>query len=288
MPEELSVTVNCLRCGQTCRTGAPDPQARAIRQASEGLCPNCMITKFLLSIEPIKVLIEGIPARPGFHAAIPPRGPEILLGQAGAPARQQIAAILQHTQMRETEIDWIEVVGNWSLLEHRTRGIFRRPFHRRGTAQSRRTHYHHGRASHQETGTRLKTGKNPRPAAFILHELEIDDGYFIRVIGDPDNGGYEWVIERPGPTPYTKRPAIEFSNVGYGITEIALRDGMIAYYGLPNKVSDDLKRLQWAIDHPDKFQALVGEIFADENSQSEDVRAAISDEMKKQNALAPA
>ena len=72
----------------------------------------------------------------------------------------------------------------------------------------------------------------------ILHELEIEDGYFIRVIGDPDNGAYEWLIERPKPTPYTNRPAVEFSNCGYGISEVAFRDGLIAYYGLPNDVAN--------------------------------------------------
>ena len=60
---DLPMTVPCLRCGRVCRLGTPDPKARAIRQASAGFCPNCMITKFLLSIEPIRDLIEGTPAR---------------------------------------------------------------------------------------------------------------------------------------------------------------------------------------------------------------------------------
>ena len=75
-------------------------------------------------------------------------------------------------------------------------------------------------------------------AVHVLHELELGDGYFIRVVGSGDDGCYEWVIERPHATPHTKRPAIEFSDVGYGQSEVALRDGLIAYYGLPRSPKD--------------------------------------------------
>jgi hypothetical protein len=113
--DEFKPTVNCLRCGRVCRPGTPDPKGRAIRQASAGFCPNCMITKFLLSIEPIRDLIEGTPARGDLVKARPGRGPEILFGPEGVAAKKQIAVVLTHTQMRESEIDWIEVVGNWGL-----------------------------------------------------------------------------------------------------------------------------------------------------------------------------
>ena len=112
--DEFKPTVNCLRCGRVCRPGTPDPKARAIRHASAGFCPNCMITNFLLSIEPIRDLIEGTPAR-GPRLAIPGKGPEILFGPEGVHVKKQVAVILTHTQMRESEIDWIEVVGNWGL-----------------------------------------------------------------------------------------------------------------------------------------------------------------------------
>jgi hypothetical protein len=54
-------------------------------------------------------------------------------------------------------------------------------------------------------------------------------------------------------------------------------------------VADDLKRLKWAMDHPDKFQALVWRVFNDENSQDEDVKDAITEEIKAENqrSLAP-
>ena len=108
-------TVNCLRCGRACRPGIADPKARAIVHAREGFCPNCMITKFLLSIESIRDLIEGTPARGGLVKARDGLGPEILFCPDGAAVRQQIAVVLQATQMRANEIDYIEVVGNWGL-----------------------------------------------------------------------------------------------------------------------------------------------------------------------------
>lgn len=122
---ELPLTVKCLRCDTLCRPGTPDPKARAIRHASEGFCPNCMITKFLLSIEPVRDLIEGTESKVGpanlekgtiqYRPARAGLGPEILFGPEGSAVRKQIAVILTHTQMRADEIDYIEVVGNWYL-----------------------------------------------------------------------------------------------------------------------------------------------------------------------------
>lgn len=60
----------------------------------------------------------------------------------------------------------------------------------------------------------------------ILRKLEIDDSVHILVIGDGLLGAYEWAIERDGLVE-------EHSDVGYGCADIALRDGLIAYYGLP-------------------------------------------------------
>jgi hypothetical protein len=63
-------------------------------------------------------------------------------------------------------------------------------------------------------------------AIAILRTLDVDHDIRILVIGDPDNGAYEWAIERSG--------NIErHSDAGYGIADVALRDGLIAYYGLP-------------------------------------------------------
>lgn len=103
--------VHCLRCDRLLQTGTPDPKARAIRVSSTvGFCPDCMITKFLLSIEPIADTINGTPRRDGL-------GPEIFLneGWRERTLRPVMRSILAHTQLPEDSINWIEVVGNWRL-----------------------------------------------------------------------------------------------------------------------------------------------------------------------------
>lgn len=102
--------VRCLRCGEFCRQGTPDPKARAIVHTDKGFCPNCMITKFLLSIEVLRSQIEGTSKREGL-------GPEIFFNSEwmNTTFRPIMARILAHTQMREASINWIEVVGNWGL-----------------------------------------------------------------------------------------------------------------------------------------------------------------------------
>jgi hypothetical protein len=61
----------------------------------------------------------------------------------------------------------------------------------------------------------------------VMHSIEVgmSDSY-VEVVGDPDNGSYEWIIRKP-------EGITEHSDCGYGITSVALRDGLIAYYGLP-------------------------------------------------------
>lgn len=53
-------------------------------------------------------------------------------------------------------------------------------------------------------------------------ELEADD--FLYVVGDRDNGSYEFVILRGD-------DVVDFSDCGYGIPNIALREGLSMYYG---------------------------------------------------------
>lgn len=59
----------------------------------------------------------------------------------------------------------------------------------------------------------------PWGACRIIHEHECM-GTRMLVVGDPDNGGYEWVILISG-------KVADHSNDGYGISEVALRDGLI-------------------------------------------------------------
>jgi hypothetical protein len=61
-----------------------------------------------------------------------------------------------------------------------------------------------------------------------LHSLPAEMDDLIEVVGDPDNGCYEWIIRTPA--------GIErHSDEGYGIPLVALRDALIAYYGLPDE-----------------------------------------------------
>lgn len=107
------MTTNCLRCNLPCQTGTPDPKARAIRKSdTTGLCADCMITKFMLSIDPIRNIIEGTPARGDVVAARPGKGPQILLAEH---IQKGFIAILGHTQLREDEIKWARVIDNWNL-----------------------------------------------------------------------------------------------------------------------------------------------------------------------------
>lgn len=48
----------------------------------------------------------------------------------------------------------------------------------------------------------------------------------VDVVGDPEMGSYEWIIMRNG-------KSAEHSDCGYGSPEVALRDGLIAYCGMP-------------------------------------------------------
>lgn len=101
-------TTNCLRCGEVCRQGAPDSTKQAIVQALEGLCPACMIEKFLRSVEPIRALIEGGGVRD-------PLGPEIFLDHSWREnvLRPVLAGVIKHTQMHEDSINWVHVFANW-------------------------------------------------------------------------------------------------------------------------------------------------------------------------------
>jgi hypothetical protein len=56
----------------------------------------------------------------------------------------------------------------------------------------------------------------------VVHDICVSDTHHVLVVGDPDNGSYEWVLE--------EADSVTFSNSGYGCSDIALRDGLIAYH----------------------------------------------------------
>ena len=54
-------------------------------------------------------------------------------------------------------------------------------------------------------------------------DLEVDRTLFV--IGDPDNGQYEWMIVGPGDV------ICGHSDMGYGIPSVALMNGLVTYWG---------------------------------------------------------
>lgn len=66
----------------------------------------------------------------------------------------------------------------------------------------------------------------------VLHEVSLDMYVTLLVVGDPNNAEYEWVLVSNDDAP--KPRETQYSNLGYGMSCIALRDGLIAYHGLPD------------------------------------------------------
>lgn len=59
----------------------------------------------------------------------------------------------------------------------------------------------------------------------VLHHISLFEGCSISVVGDADNGAYEWLINDHG--------NIKHSDCSYGESTVALRDGLIEMHGLP-------------------------------------------------------
>jgi hypothetical protein len=61
----------------------------------------------------------------------------------------------------------------------------------------------------------------------VLMTIDIDMESELLLVGQPSDACYEWVIVTHGNIQ-------KYSDCGYGISSIALRDGLIAYHGLPD------------------------------------------------------
>jgi hypothetical protein len=59
----------------------------------------------------------------------------------------------------------------------------------------------------------------------ILFDIPVDMNASVKVVGQPDWGAYEWVIE-------SADSALTYSNSGYGSADYALRDGLIVFHGI--------------------------------------------------------
>lgn len=60
----------------------------------------------------------------------------------------------------------------------------------------------------------------------VIMSIDVDMDAELLIVGQPENGAYEWVIVNHGKVE-------SHSDCGYGMHSIALRDGLIAFHGLP-------------------------------------------------------
>jgi hypothetical protein len=60
--------------------------------------------------------------------------------------------------------------------------------------------------------------------AEVLLSIDVDLDAEVLVVGQPQNGAYEWIIVNHGEVE-------KHSDCGYGQRSIALRDGLIAFHG---------------------------------------------------------
>ena len=95
---------NCIRCEKPCRaSGNTNPKARLLKRTSTiGLCANCAVTEFLLSLEPIRHGIE----KNGVDATL-----------KNANVRKQFEGVMKAglADMKSEEIDWETIIRNWAL-----------------------------------------------------------------------------------------------------------------------------------------------------------------------------
>lgn len=84
----------------------------------------------------------------------------------------------------------------------------------------------------------------------ILMSIDVDMDAELLIVGQPENGAYEWVIVNHGVVE-------KHSDCGYGMRSIALRDGLIAFHGMAPlyeataDLAEALQALLYACDSPE-------------------------------------
>lgn len=92
----------------------------------------------------------------------------------------------------------------------------------------------------------------------VLHVVPIGVDSQVLVIGEPENGAYEWAVSSCTDGRITQR-----SDDGYGSPEVALRDGLIAVLGLPSPAAAEagdgsaVDRMRKALSAPTLSPALA-------------------------------
>jgi hypothetical protein len=112
----------------------------------------------------------------------------------------------------------------------------------------------------------------PREDVRLLYRKCVGATDWVEVIGDPDNGGYEWVIRNEA------GKIIEHSNDGYGSTDVALRDGIAAYYheasvGETRDMANILRKLVQADDRDGFSERLRRKINVEQGGECDDADA---------------
>lgn len=97
--------IACPRCGHLCKRSTPvNPDARLLirTDSANGLCPNCAVTAFLMSVEPVKAGIEM-------------NGVAKVL--SNPLVREQFITVMRAggADMKPEEINWQSVIDNWAL-----------------------------------------------------------------------------------------------------------------------------------------------------------------------------
>ena len=94
-------TTVCVRCGSQCRPAvSQNPDARLFKRTSQGLCADCAVTQFLLSVEILRLGIERY-------------GLEVLMNPG---IQDQFVNVMRsgRSEMSPDEINWKRVIVNWN------------------------------------------------------------------------------------------------------------------------------------------------------------------------------
>lgn len=94
-------TTICVRCGRQCRPAvSQDSDARPFKWALQGLCADCAVTQFLLSVEILRLDIERY-------------GLEVLMNSG---IQNQFVNVMRsgRSEMSPDEINWKRVIVNWN------------------------------------------------------------------------------------------------------------------------------------------------------------------------------
>lgn len=68
----------------------------------------------------------------------------------------------------------------------------------------------------------------------VLYDINVGSNERLKVVGQPEFGSYEWLIERADGT-------LLYSDCGYGCADYALRDGLIVWHGAYSNSDDVLQ-----------------------------------------------